>query len=165
MAPFLIVPVRHSCADFGFWFFFPSLVRDRGIVRISLIWQRAGRWQLMRAGREEDYHGIAIHPKHLWLSEALRPPTSTYQSKIWSVPGRLGLRGEKSASEKKGGHDDERRKQTMVCGRGMCRCIFEKRPAKSRLIRGNQKASEEQYADDDTSSPEQGSQAGIGDGS
>jgi hypothetical protein len=23
------------------------------------------RWRFMRAGREEEYHGVAVHPRHL----------------------------------------------------------------------------------------------------
>jgi len=46
------------------------------------------RWAYIRSGREKDYHGIAIHPKHLSLWERLRgvgkpySPELDYQTKI-----------------------------------------------------------------------------------
>ena len=46
------------------------------------------RWQFIRAGREHDYHGVAVHPKHLSLYERLRGvgkhynPELDYQQKI-----------------------------------------------------------------------------------
>lgn len=30
------------------------------------------RWQFIRAGRESDYHGVAVHPRHLSLWERMR---------------------------------------------------------------------------------------------
>lgn len=46
------------------------------------------RWQFIRAGRSDDYHGIAIHPKHLSLWERWRgverryDPDMDYRQKI-----------------------------------------------------------------------------------
>ena len=46
------------------------------------------RWQYIRAGREEDYHGVAVHPKHLSLWERIRgvgkhyDPDADYRQKI-----------------------------------------------------------------------------------
>lgn len=46
------------------------------------------RWHFIRAGRECDYHGVAVHPKHLSLYERLRGvgryynPELDYQQKV-----------------------------------------------------------------------------------
>jgi hypothetical protein len=46
------------------------------------------RWKYIREGREADYHGIAIHPKHLSVWERLMgvgkhyDPEQDYESKI-----------------------------------------------------------------------------------
>jgi len=46
------------------------------------------RWKYIREGREQDYHGVAVHPHHLSLYERLRGvgkhynPELDYQSKI-----------------------------------------------------------------------------------
>ena len=29
------------------------------------------RWDLIQQGREEDYHGVAVHPRHLSLYEQM----------------------------------------------------------------------------------------------
>ena len=40
------------------------------------------RWAYIRAGREKDYHGIAIHPKHLSLYERLRGVGKPYDAEL-----------------------------------------------------------------------------------
>ncbi|TID17058.1 phosphate transporter A-1 [Venturia nashicola] len=51
------------------------------------------RWTYIRAGREDDYHGIAIHPKHLSLWERFRgvgkhyDPVLDYQQKVEDMRG------------------------------------------------------------------------------
>ncbi|PVH90460.1 hypothetical protein DM02DRAFT_678591 [Periconia macrospinosa] len=40
------------------------------------------RWSYIRAGRESDYHGIAIHPKHLSVWERLRGVGKNYDAKL-----------------------------------------------------------------------------------
>jgi hypothetical protein len=40
------------------------------------------RWAYIRAGREQDYHGIAIHPKHLSLWERIRGVGKHYDAKL-----------------------------------------------------------------------------------
>ncbi|KAJ9615054.1 hypothetical protein H2200_001128 [Cladophialophora chaetospira] len=40
------------------------------------------RWAYIRAGREKDYHGIAIHPKHLSLWERLRGVSKPYDAEL-----------------------------------------------------------------------------------
>lgn len=51
------------------------------------------RWTYIRAGREEDYHGIAIHPKHLSVWERFRgvgkhyDAEADYQQKVEELRG------------------------------------------------------------------------------
>lgn len=40
------------------------------------------RWTYIRAGREQDYHGIAIHPKHLSVWERLRGVGKHYDAEL-----------------------------------------------------------------------------------
>lgn len=40
------------------------------------------RWACIRAGRENDYHGIAIHPKHLSLWERMRGVGKNYDADL-----------------------------------------------------------------------------------
>ncbi|KAF2196030.1 MFS phosphate transporter [Delitschia confertaspora ATCC 74209] len=40
------------------------------------------RWAFIRAGREQDYHGIAIHPKHLSVWERIRGVGKHYDAKL-----------------------------------------------------------------------------------
>ena len=46
------------------------------------------RWQFIRSGREQDYHGVAVHPKHLSLWERFRgagkyyDPEADYKQKV-----------------------------------------------------------------------------------
>ncbi|KAA8907634.1 hypothetical protein TRICI_004925 [Trichomonascus ciferrii] len=40
------------------------------------------RWQFIREGREADYHGIAIHPKHLSLWERMRGVHKNYDPEL-----------------------------------------------------------------------------------
>jgi len=40
------------------------------------------RWNFIRAGREHDYHGIAIHPQHLSLWERFRGVGKNYNAEL-----------------------------------------------------------------------------------
>ena len=40
------------------------------------------RWNYIRSGREQDYHGVAIHPKHLSWWERMRGVGKNYDSKL-----------------------------------------------------------------------------------
>lgn len=40
------------------------------------------RWQYIRAGRESDYHGVAVHPKHLSLWERYRGAGKYYNAEL-----------------------------------------------------------------------------------
>lgn len=39
-------------------------------------------WQYMRAGRESDYHGVAVHPEHLSLWERVRGVGKHYDAEL-----------------------------------------------------------------------------------
>jgi len=71
------------------------------------------RWSYIRAGREEDYHGIAIHPKHLSFWERLRgvgkhyDPDLDYKHKIEELRGDWEALQARKASEKAEGFDDD----------------------------------------------------------
>ena len=40
------------------------------------------RWAFIRAGRESDYHGVAVHPKHLSLWERFRGVGKHYDADL-----------------------------------------------------------------------------------
>lgn len=72
------------------------------------------RWQYIRAGRESDYHGVAVHPKHLSLYERLRgvgkyyDADLDYQQKIEEMRSDWEATQARQAHEKGGqfDHDD-----------------------------------------------------------
>lgn len=122
------------------------------------------RWHFIRAGREEDYHGIAIHPKHLSLYERLRgvgkhyDPDLDYQQKIEDLRSDWEA-GQRRIASEKGGHHDEDEADDSVWSSDVS-TYFEK-TSKSPLIRANQKELNERYADDDTSSPDRNEAIGL----
>lgn len=71
------------------------------------------RWQYIRAGRESDYHGVAVHPKHLSLYERLRGVGKhynadlDYQQKIEEMRSDWEATQARQAHEKGGQFDDE----------------------------------------------------------
>ncbi len=71
------------------------------------------RWAYLRAGRESDYHGVAVHPKHLSLYERLRGVGKSYDAdldykqKIEEMRGEWESSMQKRAEEKGGRLDDE----------------------------------------------------------
>ena len=71
------------------------------------------RWQFIRAGRDHDYHGIAIHPKHLSLWERFRGigknynPELDYQQKIEEMRSDWEGSQARKAEEKAGHYDDD----------------------------------------------------------
>ncbi len=71
------------------------------------------RWKYIREGRESEYHGIAIHPKHLSLYERLilrknKPynPELDYQQKVEEIRSEW-LDRERAKASEKDGHDAE----------------------------------------------------------
>ena len=70
------------------------------------------RWQFIRAGREADYHGVAVHPKHLSLYERFRgvgkyyDADADYRQKIEEMRSDWEASQARMADEK-GGHLDD----------------------------------------------------------
>ncbi|KAF2498355.1 MFS phosphate transporter [Lophium mytilinum] len=71
------------------------------------------RWSYIRAGREEDYHGIAIHPKHLSLWERIRgvgkhyDAALDYQQKVEELRAEWEARQARKGNEGVKVEDDE----------------------------------------------------------
>lgn len=66
------------------------------------------RWAYIRSGRENEYHGVAVHPKHLSLWERFRGVSKSYNAdldykqKIEEMRGEWELHMAARASEKGG---------------------------------------------------------------
>ncbi|MCJ1315418.1 hypothetical protein MMC15_000737 [Xylographa vitiligo] len=70
------------------------------------------RWQYIRAGREEDYHGVAVHPKHLSLYERFRGVGKHYDADLDYKQKIQEMRAEWESNEsrryaEKAGEDDD----------------------------------------------------------
>ena len=71
------------------------------------------RWTYIRAGREQDYHGVAVHPKHLSWWERLRgvgkhyDADLDYRSKIEEMRADWEQTQARKAEEKPGFEDHE----------------------------------------------------------
>lgn len=70
------------------------------------------RWQYIRAGREPDYHGVAVHPKHLSVWERFRGVGKYYDAELDYQQKIEEMRADWEASqgryaEEKGGHYDD----------------------------------------------------------
>ncbi|KAL2037116.1 hypothetical protein N7G274_010112 [Stereocaulon virgatum] len=107
------------------------------------------RWHFIRAGRESDYHGVAVHPKHLSLWERLRGvgryynAELDYQQKIEELRADWESSQARKADEKAGHWDDEQIYDDSVWSSDIS-TYFEK-TSRSPLIRGQEK-----YVDDGT---------------
>jgi len=66
------------------------------------------RWAFIRAGREQDYHGVAVHPQHISLWERFRGvsksynPELDYQQRIQEMRGEWEASMAAKAAEKEG---------------------------------------------------------------
>lgn len=71
------------------------------------------RWHFLREGRDSEYHGIAVHPKHLSLWERFRGvgkhynPELDYQQKIEEMRSDWEASQARKADEKTGAHDED----------------------------------------------------------
>lgn len=71
------------------------------------------RWQYIRAGRESEYHGVAVHPKHLSFYERIRgvgkyyDAELDYQQKIEEMRSDWEASQARQAHEKEGHFDDD----------------------------------------------------------
>ena len=64
------------------------------------------RWRFIRAGREHDYHGVAVHPKHLSLWERFRGVGKHYDAELDYSQQIEELRAGWEASEAAKGAED-----------------------------------------------------------
>ena len=70
------------------------------------------RWAFIRAGREKEYHGIAIHPKHLSVYERLRgvskpyDPELDYKQRVEEMRSDWEAAMSRRAAEKEDADDD-----------------------------------------------------------
>ena len=105
------------------------------------------RWQYIRAGRESDYHGVAVHPKHLSLWERIRGVGKhynaelDYQQKIEEMRADWESTQARKANEKAGHWDEEDEHDDSVWSSDVS-TYFEK-TSRSPMIRGQEK-----YVDD-----------------
>ena len=101
------------------------------------------RWQFIRAGRESDYHGVAVHPKHLSLWERFRgvgkyyDADLDYQQKIEEMRADWESSQARKADEKAGHYDDDDVHDDSVWSSDVS-TYFEK-TSRSPLIKGNEK--------------------------
>ena len=71
------------------------------------------RWNFIRQGREHEYHGIAVHPKHLSLWERMRgvgkhyDPQADYEQKVAEMRGEWEASQARKAEEHDGYQDDD----------------------------------------------------------
>ncbi len=70
------------------------------------------RWHHIRAGREQDYHGVAVHPKHLSLWERMRGVGKYYDADLDYKQKIEEMRSDWETSQgrkhdEKGIHDDD----------------------------------------------------------
>ena len=71
------------------------------------------RWQFIRAGRESDYHGVAVHPKHLSLWERWRgvgkhyDADADYKQKIEDLRADWEISQARKSAEKEAHADDD----------------------------------------------------------
>lgn len=105
------------------------------------------RWQFIRAGREQDYHGVAVHPKHLSLYERLTGVGKHYNAELdyqqkvdemrhdWEV-------GQARLADEKGIHEDDDVHHEDSAWSSEVSSYFEK-TRQSPLIRANEKYTED----------------------
>ena len=107
------------------------------------------RWQYIRAGRESDYHGVAVHPKHLSLYERLRgvgkyyDAELDYRQKIEEMRSDWEASQARQINEKNGQYDDDEVHDDSVWSSDVS-TYFEKTsrspiiPAKEKYENGNE---------------------------
>jgi len=109
------------------------------------------RWAFIRAGRESEYHGVAIHPKHLSLWERMRGVGKAYDADLDYKQRIEEMRGEWEAAMtrragEKGGHlddddfDDDSNFSSDVS-------TYFQKTTKSPMLAGNEKTEKERIAE------------------
>lgn len=63
------------------------------------------RWQYIRAGRESEYHGVAVHPKHLSFYERLRGVGKYYDADLDYKQKIDEMRSDWEASQARQAHE------------------------------------------------------------
>lgn len=111
------------------------------------------RWHFIRSGREEDYHGIAIHPKHLSLWERFRGVGKHYDADLDYKQKIEELRGEweegmaQKAHEKEGHLDADDFDESVYSSH--VSTYFQK-TTKSPLLAGKEKSGDPTNGDSST---------------
>lgn len=89
---FLVVPWFGLAGAVITWIFLPDTT---GLD----LKEQERRWNFIRAGREHEYHGVAVHPKHLSLYERLRGVGKPYDPKLDYEQKIQEMRGEWEAAQ------------------------------------------------------------------
>lgn len=115
------------------------------------------RWQFIRAGHESDYHGVAVHPKHLSWYERWTGVGKNYNADLDFQQKVEDMRKDWEASQdrlaaEKGGHYDDDDVDDSVWSSEVS-TYFEK-TSRSPLIRANEKYTNEKGVNDPTSNPD-----------
>ena len=107
------------------------------------------RWHYIRAGREADYHGVAVHPKHLSLYERIRGVGKYYDAELDYRQKIEEMRSDWEASQarqadEKNAHDDDDNVHDDSVWSSDVSSYFEKTsrspiiPAKEKYANGNE---------------------------
>lgn len=117
------------------------------------------RWQFIREGRDSDYHGVAVHPKHLSLYERWTGVGKNYNAdldyaqKVEDMRLDWEARQAKQANEKAGHYDDDDDVHDDGVWTHEVSRFFAK-TSRSPLIPANEKYISETKVDDTTPSPD-----------
>lgn len=101
------------------------------------------RWQFIRAGHEESYHGVAVHPKHLSLWERMRGVGKYYDPELDYKQKIEEMRSDWEASqarrhEEKAAHDDDDLHDDSVWSSDVS--TFFERTSRNPLVEGKEKS-------------------------
>ncbi|KAI4248267.1 MAG: hypothetical protein LQ352_005967 [Teloschistes flavicans] len=102
------------------------------------------RWQYIRAGRESEYHGVAVHPKHLSYWERFRgvgkyyDADADYKQKIEEMRTDWESSQARKGNEKAGHYDDDEEHDDSVWSSDVS-TFFEKTKGNSPTIRAKEK--------------------------
>ena len=115
------------------------------------------RWQYIRAGREQDYHGVAVHPKHLSLYERWRgvgkhyDPELDYKQKIEEM--RSDWEATQAYKQDESGFPDGDIQDDSVWSSDVSTYFERTRVEKSSYLTGKEGYRNEKFTDDSGSSP------------
>lgn len=102
---FLVVPWFGLAGALVTWLFLPDTT---GLD----LKEQERRWAFIRAGREHEYHGVAIHPQHLSLYERLRGvgkhynAEEDYRQRVQEMRSDWEAAMARRAEEKEGVHEE-----------------------------------------------------------